>query len=271
MSEWNAMTFEGKPTILKVVRRQAEAMFALADKPDAWNAPTACENWAVKDVIAHIVDTTEGYFRSFELARAGTEAPAAHGLAVMAELADQGAAALHDIPQAELMARIRADLDTMEGLLDDLTEQEWGGLIAPHSYMGPVPAFIFAAGQLMDYGVHTWDIRQGAGACHAFDGDAADLLVPFMPIIWQNTVKPGVVSEPVTVGVRVSGRNAADYRMTVGPEGFSYENGSLDDLPAVLEFDPGSFVLTAFGRYNTGTVRGDFAVAEKFLNIFFRI
>ena len=271
MSEWNAMTYAGKPTILRVVREQSEIMFALAEKPGAWDAPTACEGWAVKDVIAHIVDTTEGYFRSFELARSGEQAPDPHGLLSMAELANAGAEALHDLPQSELMARARKDRDEILALLDALTEDEWGGLIATHSYMGPVPAFIYAGGQLMDYGVHTWDIRQGAGACHAMDGDAADLLVPFMPIIWQNTVKPGVVAEPVTVGVRVSGRNAVEWRMTAGPDGFTYEEGSLDDLPAVLEFDAGSYVLTTFGRYNTGTVRGDFDVAEKFLNIFFRI
>ena len=32
-----------------------------------------------------------------------------------------------------------------------------------HPYMGPVPAFFYAAGQLMDYGVHSWDIREGSG------------------------------------------------------------------------------------------------------------
>jgi hypothetical protein len=42
-------------------------------------------------------------------------------------------------------------------------------------------------------------------------------------------------------------------------------------MPAVIEFDPGSFVLTAFGRSNSGTVRGDAAVGERFLNSFFRI
>jgi hypothetical protein len=45
----------------------------------------------------------------------------------------------------------------------------------------------------------------------------------------------------------------------------------VDDLPAVIEFDPGSFVLTAFGRSNSGTIRGDIAVADRFLNLFFRI
>ena len=35
MSEWNATTYEGKPTILRVVREQAERMFALAEQPAA--------------------------------------------------------------------------------------------------------------------------------------------------------------------------------------------------------------------------------------------
>lgn len=271
MSEWNAMTPAGKPTILRVVREQAQAMFDLADDPKNWDASTACAGWAVKDVIAHIVDTTEAYFRSFEIARHGEAAPDAFGLAAMAERVDQMASSLHDVPQPELMARIKDDLAKMMDILESLTDDEWTGLIVPHTYMGPLPAFFYAAGQLMDYGVHTWDIRQGSGACHAFDGDAADLLVPFMFVIWQNTIKTGAATEPVSIGVRVSGRNAGEYRISVTSDGFSYEQGSLDDLPAVLEFDAGSLVLTAFGRYNTGTVRGDFATAERFLNLFFRI
>jgi len=45
----------------------------------------------------------------------------------------------------------------------------------------------------------------------------------------------------------------------------------VSGLPAVLEFDAGSLVLTAFGRMNAGTIRGDRAVADQFLNSFFRI
>jgi hypothetical protein len=42
-------------------------------------------------------------------------------------------------------------------------------------------------------------------------------------------------------------------------------------MPAVIEFDPGSLVPTAFGRVNAGTIRGYHAVADRFLNSFFRI
>ena len=79
------------------------------------------------------------------------------------------------------------------------------------------------------------------------------------------------MADSFTIGVRVGGRNAGDYRVSVGPDGLTYEQGEVDDLPAVLEFDAASLVLTAFGRINGGTVRGDMDAAGRFLNLFFRI
>ena len=159
----------------------------------------------------------------------------------------------------------------MMGILQPLTADEWGGLMVPHAYMGPVPAFVYAGGQLMDYGVHTWDIRQGSGRSHALPADAADLLVPFMFIIWQSTIRPDADLTPFQIGVRVSGRNAGDTVVSIGEGGMTYEAGKIDDLPAMLEFDPGSMVLTAFGRFNGGTASGDPALADRFLNLFYRI
>jgi hypothetical protein len=54
-------------------------------------------------------------------------------------------------------------------------------------------------------------------------------------------------------------------------DGLSYAQEEVSGLPAVIELDPGSLVLTAFGRVNAGTIRGDRAVADQFLNSFFRI
>jgi hypothetical protein len=76
---------------------------------------------------------------------------------------------------------------------------------------------------------------------------------------------------PFTIGITVSGRNAGQYRVSISGDGMQYEQGTVDDLPAVIDFDAGSFVLTAFGRINGGSVRGDEALADRFLNLFFRI
>ncbi len=271
MSEWNAMTYEGKDTILRVVRREAEQLFALAQEPDAWVRPTACAGWTTRDVVGHIVDTTEGYFAAFDAARGKGEVPAPYGLPAMHERVNEMAVGFRRVPQAELIDRLRADFEKMMGILEALGPEEWTGLMVTHAYMGPVPAFFYAGGQLMDYGVHSWDIRQGTGRAHGLSGDVADLLVPFMFAIWQGTVRTDAVTEPGRIGIRVSGRNAGDYRISVDEKGLTYEPGNIDELPCLIEFDAASMVLTAFGRGNFGTVRGDFAQAEQYLNLFFRI
>jgi uncharacterized protein (TIGR03083 family) len=271
VSEWDATSYEGKGTILRVVRNEAEQLFEMAERPGAWEAPTACENWTVRDIVGHIIDTTEGYFRAFDTARSGADAPAAFGLTGMHERAGEEAKSFHHLSKRETMERVRNDLDKMMGILEPLTAEEWSSLTVPHFYMGPLPAFFYAAGQLMDYGVHSWDIRQGMGRAHGMSGDAADLLVPFMFVLWQSTVKPDADLSPFTIGVRVTGRNAGEYRVSIGDEGMQYEPGSVDYLPTVLDFDAGSLVLTTFGRSNSGTVRGNPDLADHFLNLFYRI
>jgi len=271
MSEWNAATYEGKDTILRVVRHEAERFFALAEPPETWHTATACDRWSTRDIVGHLVDTTEGYFRAFDAARTGGEVAPPHGLEAMSRLADEGATALRGVPQQELLDRLKTDFSKMQEILAALGPDEWTGLMVSHKYMGPLPASVYAAFQLMDYGVHSWDIRQASGRAHAVSGDVADLLVPSMFAIWQGTARTDLVTEPFTVGIRVTGRNAGDYRVTVGPDGLGYEQGPLDDLPTVIDFDAASLVLTAFGRINGGTVRGDMDLAERYLNLFFRI
>ena len=270
MGEWDAMSYEGKDTILRVVRQEADRMFALAEPPGAWEAPTACRGWQTRDVIGHLVDTTEGYFEAFDAARAKQKREA-YGLAGMLERANTGATRFRESSQTEMMDRIRTDFDKMMGILEPIEPEEWTGFIVDHFYMGPVPAFFYAAGQLMDYAVHSWDIREGAGGAHALNGEAADLLVPFMFVLWQSTVRPDADLTPFQLGIRLSGKNGGDYRISVGEGGMTYEQAAVDDLPTVIEFDPGSMVLATFGRCNTGTVRGDPALADRYLNLFFSI
>jgi hypothetical protein len=82
--------------------------------------------------------------------------------------------------------------------------------------------------------------------------------------------------EPTTVEVvmndwDVTSYAAKDYLVSIGVDGLSYAQEDVSGLSAVIEFDPGSLVLTAFGRVNAGTIRGDRAVADRFLNSFFWI
>jgi len=270
MSEWNFMDFGSKENLLRTVREQSDQMMALASEPGAWENPTASGHWQVRDVIGHLVDTTEGYFAGWDAASGKGTVPDALGVKGMNKHVDEGALALRTLPQDELLARLEKDRAEMMSLMQELDEDSWGGFIVPHKYMGPLPGFFYPVAQLVDYTVHSWDIRQGSGRSHAMDGDAADLLVPFCFIVWQSTAECASV-EPFTIGVRVTGNNGGETRASITPEGISFEPGDVSDLPLVLDFDPASFVLTAMGRVNGGTAHGDGSLTERFCNLFFRI
>jgi uncharacterized protein (TIGR03083 family) len=268
---WNFFEPTSRDHIRRVWAREADNMLDLASKPDVWEAPTGAGNWQVRDVVGHLVDTTEAYFTSFAAARGEGEAPEALGLTDMAKYVDEGARALRGTPQEELLDRLRGDLAKMLEIADELSDDEWANLMVPHKYMGPLPASFYPIFQVVDYTVHSWDIREGSGRNHGIKGDAADLLVPLCFILWQSTChvqRP----EPYTIGIRLtSGNNAGDTRATVSGEGISYEQASIDDLAEKIEFDPASFVLTAYGRTNAGTYHGDNTILDDFCNLFFRI
>jgi uncharacterized protein (TIGR03083 family) len=271
-AQWDATNFAAKDNLLRIVREEAEGLFALAEKPENWEAPTPAGHWRVKNIVAHIADTTEGYLERIETTRGGATPEALAPLTEMASTADKRAQALSNIPQDEMVARLRDDFGRAMKMFEEVDEHDWGNLLITHAYMGPVPAFFYPIGQLMDYGVHSWDLREGLEMPHFMGADASDMLVPFMFVLWQATTDVSRLGgETLEVGVRVSGRNAGTYRVTVTSEGMVYEPGSGNDLPVLIDFDPASLVLTAFGRVSSGTPYGDLDAARKFAGLFFRI
>ncbi len=269
---WDATNFANKGRLLDTVRAEAESFFALCWTPEYWENPTASGHWQVRDLVGHLVDVIEGYLERFDLARRGQEAPPPYGLKVMASRLDERARAFRTTPREELLARLRRDYDTLMGIFEGLSEADWTGLMVSHPYMGPVPACCYPIFQIMDYSVHKWDIRERLGVPHGLSPDAADFLVPWMFVLWQATTDlERVGPEPIRVGFRVLGRNGGTWRVQVDREGYKYERGPIDDLPAVFEFDPASLVLTAFGRIRAGTAYGDQQMAQRYREIFFSI
>lgn len=271
--QWDATNYASKELLLRTIREEAEGLFRLAAPPENWEAPTASGHWQVRDIVGHMVDVTEGYLNAFGMARAGEEAPAPLGLRIMAERLDEHAQAFRVVPQTELLQRLRDDFEQMMTVFGALTAEEWAGFMVPHAYMGPVPAFVFVIFHLVDYGVHSWDVREGLGLPNGLSGDVADFLVPIMFILWQATMAPEQLGgEPLELGVRVSGRNGGVWRVNVSESGYGYEKSdAAANSPVLLDFDPGSLVLTAYGRMHAGTAYGDPATIDRYRTLFHAI
>jgi uncharacterized protein (TIGR03083 family) len=270
--QWDATNYAAKDNLLRVVREQAESFFALAEVPEHWEASTSSGHWQVRDIVGHLVDTTEGYIQRFETTRSGETAEGVAPLTEMAQKANQYALEFRKVPREELLARLHDAFGRAMKMFEEVDEQDWGSFMVTHAYMGPLPAFFYPIGQLMDYGVHGWDVREGLEMRHFMDPDAADLLVPFMFILWQATTDTSrLEGDDLDVAIKVSGRNGGTYRVKVSPEGMAYEPGSAEGAQVVIEFDPASLVLTAFGRARSGTPYGDQDAARRFAGLFFRI
>jgi uncharacterized protein (TIGR03083 family) len=270
----NSMDYSGKDTVLDVIRKERAEFYKIIDDPKNWNVQTRCTEWEVRDLVGHMIDVTEGYLSRWEVARKG-EAADSLGLLVMGETLNEHAQAFRSLPREEAINRLKADSDKMMAIFDKLTPEEWGGFNVTHPYMGPLPTLFYPAFHVMDYGVHTWDMRWGMGQKDArIDERTAGVLVPYMFILMQVTVDQDSAKDVnAEVGVVVDGEWGGMWRMSVKDGKLAYEKtDSLDGVQATFHFKhPSDFVLTAFQRFPGGEATGDQKVIDQVRHLFFRI
>jgi uncharacterized protein (TIGR03083 family) len=269
------MDYSGKDTVLDVVRKESADFFSLADDPKNWNVQTRCTEWEVRDLVGHMIDVTEGYLSRWEMARKSEKADTV-GLLVMADSLNKNAQAFRRLPREEAIARLKTAYNKMMDIFGKLTADEWGGFLVTHPYMGPLPTLFYPAFHVMDYGVHTWDIRWGLGEkTRQLDERTAGVLVPYMlfALLPSTVDAPSAKGVDVQYGIEVSGEWGGKWRATVQDGKFEAkpETGNFEGCDAIFSFDPSDFVLTAFQRFPGGAARGDHETINKVRGLFFRI
>lgn len=271
----NPMAYSSKEEVLDVVRTERNRFLEVINNPDNWQVDTRCEGWQVRDLVGHMIDVTEAYVERWEMAQAGQTPPDALGWVVMASKLNEGALAFRSLPREEAIARFKAASDKLMTYFEALNENSWNNLMVAHVFSGPVPAFCYPAFQIMDYGVHTWDMHWGLGQKdEVLDERTAGVLVPYMFIIWQYSVdQEAAKGVDIAYGVEVGGEWGGKWKAAVKDGQFSYAAvEDVSDLPAVFHFKhPSDMVLTTYQRFPGGETTGDPAVIEKARNVFFKI
>lgn len=270
----NPMDYSAKDTVLDVMRTEHANFFALVDAPANWHVQTRCTEWEVRDLVGHMIDVTEGYLSGWDVARRGGTAEAL-GLLVMSERLNEHAMTLRSLARTEAIARLKTVSERMLAIFDALDADAWSNFLVPHPYMGPLPTFFYPAFQIMDYSVHTWDIRWGLGEKTAqLDERTAGVLVPYMFILMQSTVdQESVKGLDVAFGLKVDGPWGGQWHVHVKDGQYtSVPAESLTSAPALFHFKNASdFVLTTFQRFSGGETSGDSQIVEQVRHMFFRI
>src|SRR5258708_18981835 len=69
----NPMAAEGKDTVMTVMRRDRDNFTRLVSDPKNWNVMTRCTGWETRDLVGHMIDVMEGYFKNWDAATAGKD------------------------------------------------------------------------------------------------------------------------------------------------------------------------------------------------------
>jgi len=271
----NSMDYGGKEAVLDVVRKESRDFFNLVDDPKNWNVETRCTEWEVHDLVGHMIDVTEGYLTRWEKARKNEPADTV-GLLVMGESLNKHAQAYRSLPRQEAIDRLKADYVKMMNIFSKLAVDEWTGFNVTHPYMGPLPTFFYPAFHVMDYGVHTSDIRWALGEkTRRLDEGIAGVLIPYMlyALLPSTVDAQSVQGVDVEYGIEISGEWGGKWRASVKDGKFEarHEGDNFEGCEAIFSFDPSDFVLSAFQHFPGGCARGDHEVIDKVRNQFFRI
>ncbi len=275
MAAVNSMDYSGKQAVLDVIRRESADFFSLVDDPKNWNVQTRCTEWEVRDLVGHMIDVTEGYLTRWDKAKSKEDASSV-GLLVMAHDLNEKAQSFRNLPREEAIDRLKNDYTRMMDIFEKLTPDEWGSFTVTHPFMGPLPTLFYPAFHVMDYGVHTWDIRYGLGEkTRKLDERTAGVLIPYMLMaLLPSTVDAKSASGvEVQYGIEISGEWGGKWRATVKDCKFEAkpETDDFKGCDSVFSFDPSDFVLTAFQRFPGGAARGDYQVINQVRNLFFTI
>ena len=275
MSKVNSMDFSGKDTVLDVVEKEAHDFFGLVDDPKNWQVQTRCTEWQTRDIVGHMIDVTEGYLKRWEKARKKEPANSV-GVLVMSHDLNEAAQSFRSLKREVAVDRLKKDYHEMMDIFCELTADEWQNFMVTHPFMGPLPTLFYPAFHVMDYGVHTWDIRYGLGEkTRKLNERTAGVLIPFMlgALLPSTVDAKSAKGVDIKYGIEVSGEWGGRWQATVKDGKFEAkpETDSFGGCDAIFSYDPSDFVLTAFQRFPGGAARGDYQVINKVRNLFFTI
>ena len=270
----NPFEYTSKGVVMDVLHADYAEFTRLAENPANWEVQTRCTEWQVRDIVGHLIEVTEGYLERWDKAHHNEPADT-HSLLVMADELDDAAQSFRKFPREEVLTRFKNASTRMLEIFDNLTAEEWSGFIVTHPFMGPLPILYYTGFQIMDYGVHSWDMKWGLGDKEAtLDEGTAGLLTPYMFILLGATVDQETARGVDGVfGIKVDGDWGGQWLVKIKDGTFTANPAdNLDEAQAIFHFKTTSdFVLTCFQRFPGGETSGDQALIEKVRHLFFKI
>jgi uncharacterized protein (TIGR03083 family) len=172
--------------------------------PDAWTQPSACEGWAVRDVVGHLTFVAEFYADVIARGVQGDTAllpdrPPGDGpeLAAFHTYLAERAIAWREREGEHLLATFRSRSAQLHHLLAGLTPQDWEKPCAFWRFVGPIPVRMFLSLVIPELAVHGWDIRSRFATPAPLSAESVPVILARIPglLAW-----PGIATFRLDAG-----------------------------------------------------------------------
>jgi uncharacterized protein (TIGR03083 family) len=244
----------------------------LSNQADAWDGPTNCPPWRVRDIAAHIVSSGEGFVGSIRRGLAGSVEPPGHG-----EDRQRRQAELESADPATVAGELENVTRDFVGLYAGLGDQQLSTICFHRR--GNRSIRWFAAHRLAEVAFHSWDLRFSLGKAPRLDETVAALLLPtLLESNAPRTYAAGLTPERgrgERYGLSVLDDASANWLVTIDPDGLSAKRGGR---PADLTITGSAtdLAMLVYGRsdlatlFGTGAVQleGDLTLVDRFALVF---
>lgn len=266
--------FKNKEYFIGLVRQEYRITFDMLVQAsdEEWLLQTPCDMWEVRDMAGHLLDTAYAYLGYFNQAKHSWPTEEPQGMRVYGDALGLSALEYRKVNRWEVLGRLEACVDQLLAYFDDLSEAEWSGLLVPHRWVGPVPAYLMVAFQLIDYSLHNWDLRKTLGKPAFVDEPSSDLLVPFLFSLMQITVLPDLAEgADLTIGIQFTAPRREEWTVRIVGGAFTFEFGAPENPDATFSFTTPEFSLDVYQRVRGGIANGDPDAIAQFRKMFFTI
>jgi uncharacterized protein (TIGR03083 family) len=221
------------------------SIVALAGELDEadWARPTDCDEWSVKDIVAHLAH--------LETELCNTEqnnAAQSNGTDVVSAYTGAGVAARRERTPEELVAEFASAVELRASRLAELPDDPTAP--APVTPGGVAWSWdTLLRNRSVDVWVHEQDIRRATGRPGALDTTGAQVAVMTfsfsLPYVVGKRVKPPAMS---TVQWKVTGETPLELAVRVGEDGRASAIETLDEPSVTLTMTTETFTLLTAGR-----------------------
>jgi uncharacterized protein (TIGR03083 family) len=233
---------------------------------DAWSQPSACTQWQIQDVVAHVAGAAEFYVDTLTRGLQGDTAPpegfpsaGTVNAAAMAEPLAHMARTKREQLGDQVLATCEAAITRLNALLAGVSPHEWERPCYHPWRLMPVQQFLPMS--LQELVLHGWDVRSRLEPETPLAPESLPALLELIAtsrtsgfLTWA--FRPGArLSTPVCYRFEVMG--AVPSRVDIIVEGDRASIAEAGDMPASVTFhcDPETYVLVMYGRLSLEAAR----------------